>query len=153
MATRKKIIGGELTVKASGKTAASKVTITKKLAPKKTATAPAAASKTAVAKKAAKTAKVASKKTKKRAVVVAPEERAFWVNNGEVLHSLVDLGSCLPGMTARVYRFHADPDHHDFALWVAHVLLDPQCAAALRSAASVTAAELVVVKHLKRYAL
>lgn len=111
------------------------------------------ASKKVPAKKPIAAKKSAAKKSTKRTLIVTTPERAFWVNNGEVLHSLVDLRNCLPGMTARVYRYHADPEHHDFALWVEHVLGDAPCAAALRAASSVSSAEVVVVKHLKRYAL
>jgi hypothetical protein len=127
------------------------VTPQKKVATKKAASKPTV--KKAAPKKAAPAKKSTAKKNNKRQLVIATREHAFWVNNGEVLYSLVDLRDCLPGMTARVYRYHADYEHHDFALWVEHVLGDAACAAALRAAASVTAAEVVVIKHLKRYAL
>lgn len=123
----------------------------KKVAIKKASTT-SVARKPAAKKKAATKTSVTKKSTKRTLVITTPE-RAFWVNNGEVLRSLADLRNCLPGMTARVYRYHADPEHHDFALWVEHVLGDAACAAALRAASSVSSAEVVVVKHLKRYAL
>jgi hypothetical protein len=127
------------------------VTPTKKVASKKAASTTGV--KKAATKKVAATKKPAAKKTNKRELVVTTQETAFWVNNGEVLYSLVDLRDSLQGMTARVYRYHADYEQHDFALWVEHVLGDAACAAALRAVSSVTAAEAVVIKHLKRYTL
>lgn len=144
MATRKSIV---VTGEEKPETVAVKKTVVKKVTPKK------AVVKKAVAKKS--TSKVVTKKTagNKRPLVVAPQEQAFWVVNGEVLDSLAALLASISRMEPRVYYYHVHDDQHDFALWVEHVLGDAACAVALRGAKSPAAAVVVIEKHLKRYAL
>jgi len=147
-----------------------KKTVTKKSRPKasvkKTAAKPAAKAKVtkkAPAKKAA-TKKVATKKKTapkkpksaviKRAgkdLVYASDEQSFWVQNGEVLNSLLALNDAFGRMDTNIYQFHAHGDSNDFSIWVDTVLCDDKCAAALAKAKTPKSARTIVVKHLKLY--
>jgi len=144
MATRKSIV-------VTGEEKPESVTVKKAVAKK------AAAKKTAVKKAVAKKPeqKTTSKKAvvRKRELIVAPQDQAFWVVNGEVLDSLAALLESLSRMEPRVYYYHVHDDQHDFAIWVEHVLGDAACAVALRGAKNPNAAVVVIEKYLKRYAL
>lgn len=131
----------------------------------KKTTAKKAAKKTAVKKAAKKTTKKVAKKSVKKAakkstakktaekkpLVVADNERAFWVRNGMVLDSLLALKEAFDEMEREVFQYHVRPEQNDFAVWVSEVLCDDACAAALHKAKTPKTAQTVVVKHLKYY--
>lgn len=109
-----------------------------------------------VAKKAVK--KTAAKKTagkagKKKPLVMAPDEKSFWVTNGDVLNSLLALRDALAEMENAVYSYHAAKNQNDFAVWVDTVLCDSKCAKELAKAASPSKAKTIVNKHLKVYSV
>ena len=113
--------------------------VPKKVAPKKVV------KKASVKKVAPK--KVAAKKT----IVYADNTHSFWVNDGQVLNSLIALQDALLSMQESVFKHHVSKDKHDFADWVDSVLCDSTCAADLRKTKAPTSARTVVVKHLKSY--
>ncbi len=126
-----------------------KKTSTKKKAVKKV-------TKKAPAKKVTKATKKTSAKknsAKKAELVIALPDNAFWVNDGSVLHSLLDLADQLSMIDSDVFKHHVNSDKHDFAEWVEHVLLDADCAEALRRTKAPKSARTVVVTHLKRYSI
>ena len=102
-----------------------------------------------------KTAKQATKRTARtqasRPLVYATNHESFWVTDGQVLNSLRALRDALAVMDAEVYRFHATGEQNDFVVWVAQVLQDADCAAALEKARTPKTARAVVVRHLKHY--
>ena len=120
-----------------------KVTTTKKAAVKK------------VAKKVTskKTSVAAPKKAGKKVLLIANNQQSFWVNNGQILNSLLALESALGGMTKETFSYHVAKDRNDFAQWVEYVLVDAACAADLRKAKTVSSAKTAVKKHLKTYQL
>lgn len=128
-------------------------TVTKKSVAKK------APAKKVVAKKVTKKvvkkvpAKNATKASTKKPLVVAPNEKSFWVTNGAVLNSLIALRDALDEMEREVYSYHVSKEHNDFAAWVDAVLCDEKCAKDLAKAADPVKAKTVVVKHLKVYAV
>ncbi len=77
-------------------------------------------------KKAAKKAKKksTSKKTKKKPNLLAnaPEEHYFYVCDGSVIKSLVDLAFSLDSMPDGVFYFHVNDQKNDFATWVKEIL-------------------------------
>ncbi len=111
------------------------------------------AAKKATVRKAPK--KVGQKKAvtskSKRALVYADNRTSFWVQDGQILNSLVALRDAFATMSKATYHYHTSLDHNDFATWVALVLDDDVCAEALRHAKTLTAAKTIVVKHLKHY--
>lgn len=109
--------------------------VVKKAAPKKTAVS--------------STKKVTSKKTLR----IANNQQSFWVNNGQILNSLLALEAALASMSKETYAYHVAKGRNDFAQWVEYVLIDVACANDLRKAKTQTAAKAVVVKHLKTYQL
>ncbi|MFN3692601.1 MAG: hypothetical protein ACK4SL_00705 [Candidatus Paceibacteria bacterium] len=88
-------------------------------------------------------------KSKAAPVVVVPAELAFWTINGVVYHSLSELADGFATMEGRVYRYHADKDHQDFAVWVSSVFMNKQLSTLLKKAATPKAAEKVIRTHLK----
>ncbi len=121
-----------------------------------------AAKKSASGTKTKATAKKAAKKTSakkatsrkvatKRTLLSASEDKSFWVTNGEVLNNLLELAECLKRMESRVYKYHTADGRNDFALWVADVLLDGECATDLKKAKTASGASKVAVRHLKKY--
>ena len=87
--------------------------------------------------------------TKTAPIVTVPGELAFWTVDGVVYHSLAELAEGLQGMAGRVYRYHADKDHQDFANWVASVFMNKPLAALLKKATTPKAAEKIIRTHLK----
>ncbi len=125
-----------------------------------------------VAKKA-KAAKKISKKTTAKSARKAPQKNkrttstkksmpkltvvsgrtCFWVKDGTVLQSLVDLNNALSAMQEEVFAYHVRRNKNDFADWVECVLKDKECATALRKSKKPHTARTVVVKYLKGYTL
>ena len=106
--------------------------------------------KKAVAKKTVK--KVASKKADtKKVLVYADNAHSFWVNDGQVLNSLIALSEAMAGMEKAVFTHHVNKEKNDFADWVESVLCDGDCAKDLRKAKTPSSVKTVVSKHLKLY--
>jgi hypothetical protein len=97
--------------------------------------------------------KSAQSASQKRELVYAPDHASFWVNDGQILNSLVALKDALDKMETEVYRYHTTNDRNDFAQWVESVLCDAECAASLAKARTPKSAKTVVVRHLKLYSL
>ncbi len=109
-----------------------------------------------VVKKTVKKAekKVSKKKpTKKQkpALIVASDTASFWVNNGPVLNSLAALEEALLVITVEQFKFHAGGQQNDFAIWVETILLDKECAKALKKAKTQKTASKKVGAALKKY--
>ncbi|MBP9717451.1 MAG: hypothetical protein KBD44_01915 [Candidatus Pacebacteria bacterium] len=96
-------------------------------------------------------AKKATTKSKSAAtdIVCVSAEFAFWTIDGVVYHSLSELADGLSAMEGRVYRYHADKDHQDFAAWVSSVFMKKPLATLLKKATTAKAAEKVIRTHLK----
>ncbi|MES2749686.1 MAG: hypothetical protein V4606_04820 [Patescibacteria group bacterium] len=140
MKTTTKKVAAKKVAKATPKKAVAKKVITK---PVKPAVKKLAAPKT-VAKK---TSTAPALKT----LVVASSHNSFWMNDGQILNTLVALAGALRGMDAAVYKYHTNNGRHDFANWVDDVLGDIDCAVDLRTCKTAKTAQAVVVKHLKKY--
>ena len=108
-----------------------------------------------VAKKATRKSvtKKATKKTEKKPLIYAENQESFWVNNGQVLNSLVALRDALNEMEKEVYLYHAGSAQNDFAAWVDAVLSDTACAKDIQKAKTPKSAEAVINKHLKFYSV
>jgi hypothetical protein len=137
----------------------SKKSVAKKT-PVKKVVAKTVAKKTVVKKVAMKSAakKSVSKKTTtktkaKKSLVLASNDKSFWVANGAVLNSLVALRDALDEMEKEVYSYHVSKEHNDFASWVDVVLYDTQCAAELKKAGTPVKAKSVVAQRLKVYSI
>jgi outer membrane protein assembly factor BamD (BamD/ComL family) len=73
------------------------------------------------------------------------------MNDGQILNTLEALALALKNMDTAVYKYHTADGRHDFANWVEDVLVDTDCAAALRKAKTPKSAHTIVVKHLAVY--
>ncbi len=135
-------------------------TITKKVAVKKVALKKVVAKKSVaksgvVSVKKVKETKSVTKKIKsapaKKTLAVASSHNSFWMNDGQILNTLVALAGALRKMEAAVYKYHTNNGRHDFANWVDDVLADGECASDLRKCKTAKTANATVVKHLKGY--
>ena len=125
--------------------------LAKKAAPKKTAVKKAVKIKARSTK--LKTKKVSAMKKPSKDLVFASDQESFWVQNGEILNSLMALRDAFAEMEKDVYKFHATGDQNDFSIWVGPVLCDSDCAADIAKAKTQKGARTAVVKHLKLYVI
>jgi dienelactone hydrolase len=133
------------TIKKETKTVAKKVALKKVVKSKATTVKVAGVVPKKVASK-----KIAGPKIKKD-LVVASNYNSFWMNDGQILNTLAALEGALKKMENDVYKYHTNLGRHDFANWVEDVLLDTECATALRKAKTAKSAHTVVVKFLAQY--
>lgn len=110
-----------------------------------------AASKKVAVKKVVKKAVSKAKNTTLRPLTYAPNEKSFWLHDGQVLNSLVALNEALSEMEKAVFLHHVTKEKNDFADWVEQVLNDLDCAAYLRKAKTPKTAKAAVVKSLRFY--
>jgi 23S rRNA maturation-related 3'-5' exoribonuclease YhaM len=143
MPTSKKIATKKVAKKSVVKKAPVKKT-SKKTATKKVA-------KKAPTKKVAK--KTPTKNQEKKPLILATNDKSFWVTNGDVLNSLVALRDALDEMEKEVYSYHVSKEHNDFANWVDAVLCDAECATELKQAETPMKAKTVVSRRLKVYSV
>ncbi len=103
------------------------------------------------ARKSAKVTKKPPVKKSSRVLVCASDDRCFWTSDGKILRDLEELADALHGMEDEIFAHHVTKDKNDFANWVEDVLLDDDCAEALRKARKSSTAQKVVIKQLKLY--
>lgn len=105
-------------------------------------------------KKAATSVKKAAKKAQNfKALVCAVDGECFWARDGQVLSNLADLSFAIGSMDDEIFLHHVTKDKNDFADWVEHVLMDKECAQALRKAQKKTQAKKIVELHLRGYSI
>jgi hypothetical protein len=78
-------------------------------------------------------------------------ELCFWVNNGPILSSLMDLRRALKEMSEEQFRHHVAKDKNDFAVWVGGVLCDERCSKQLHKVKNKEEALVVVEEAIKAY--
>jgi hypothetical protein len=66
----------------------------------------------------------------------APEERAFWSNDGRILKDMKDLLEALANMSDQTFAYHCNELKKDFSNWVRDILDDEKLAADLEKAAN-----------------
>lgn len=101
--------------------------------------------------KKGKKIKKTAKKSMKKIMMVATDDRCFWTHDGPVLRNLSDLAHAFTKITNDQYKYHVNKQKNDFAAWVEFVLLDPECARALRKVKSRIEARASVLKAIKSY--
>jgi hypothetical protein len=84
-------------------------------------------------------------------LVVAPDEKRFWLHTGETLASLQELADSFAAMDALLFSHHVTKEKNDFARWVEDVLDDVACALSLRRTRTPKSARVVVIRHLQKY--
>ena len=58
----------------------------------------------------------------------ASPEQCFWINNGQILKNLDELGNALGQMGDESYSYHANKEKNDFSRWVNDVIGDQKLA-------------------------
>lgn len=87
------------------------------------------------------------------ALPAAMAQEAFWVSNGEILHTVADLADALREMDEATFRHHVNAEKNDFATWVAAVLQEEACAADLQRAKTIRSTRTAALKCLRNYNL
>jgi len=156
MPTSKKIATKKVAKKNVAKKAPAKKAVKRAVAKKVTKKTPAKkvvkkAAKKSLVKKVSK--KTTAKNQAKKPLMLASNDKSFWVTNGAVLNSLLALRNALDEMEKEVYSYHVSKEHNDFANWVDAVLCDTQCAAELKRAHTPVKARSVVTRRLKVYSI
>lgn len=68
----------------------------------------------------------------KRMLSNTSPERAFWVNNGPILRSIIELAGAAKKLTPQQFAHHVNNAKNDFAKWVEDVIRDSELAKKLR---------------------
>ena len=79
-----------------------------------------------------------------------PDEVAFWVSDGRVLHDLAELAAALETMNDDTYAYHANATKNDFVSWVGDVIGDQTLVTDLARVANRAAATAAVQTRLAR---
>lgn len=122
----------------------------KKTAPKKTTAAKTTKRRTTTAARAPAKRKQTQAST---ALPAAMAQEAFWVSDGEILHTMADLADALRDMDEITFGHHVNRQKNDFATWVEEVLGETDCAADLRRAKTPRSARTATLKCLRNYNL
>lgn len=69
----------------------------------------------------------------KRILSNTPPEKAFWVNNGPVIKSIIELAAAAKKLTPLQFAHHVTAAKNDFAKWADEVVKDSKLARKLRS--------------------
>lgn len=75
-----------------------------------------------------------NKEEAKRILSNTSPERAFWINNGQVLKSIMELPAAAKKMTVEQFTHHVNAAKNDFAKWIDEVIGDKELAKKLRLA-------------------
>ena len=78
-----------------------------------------------------------------------PAEKAFWVNNGQVLKNLIELATAAKKLTAEQFAHHVSSTKNDFAKWVDEVIRDSELAKEIRKARTKEDMAKAVINRLK----
>ena len=68
----------------------------------------------------------------KRILSNTPPDKAFWVNNGPVLKSIIELAAVAKKLTEQQFMHHVNKAKNDFAKWADEVVRDSELARQLR---------------------
>ncbi len=68
----------------------------------------------------------------KRILSNTPPDKAFWVNNGPVLKSIIELAAAAKKLTEQQFMHHVNKTKNDFAKWADEVVRDSELARQLR---------------------
>ena len=68
----------------------------------------------------------------KRILSNTAPEKAFWVNNGPIVKSIIELTTAAKNLTIAQFMHHVNSAKNDFAKWVGEVIRDSELAQQLR---------------------
>ncbi|MBI2142677.1 hypothetical protein HYU15_04300 [Candidatus Woesearchaeota archaeon] len=78
-----------------------------------------------------------------------PQEVSFWLSDGRIIRSAVELADAARTMSDEVYEYHANQRKNDFADWVRDIIKDEELAYAVRKATDKKGLEDAIGKRLK----
>jgi hypothetical protein len=86
---------------------------------------------------------------RKRIMSEVIPEKAFWINNGPVVHSLKELASVIQTLTPQQFAHHVTKERNDFAKWIQDVIGDRHLAKRVKSLKNKDAVAGVVTEHIE----
>ncbi len=90
-----------------------------------------------------------AKETKINVLSTVPLEQVFWTVDGQSFASLVELMQGIKVMEGRVYNYHADPKHQDFAKWINVVVGDRALSIQVKKSSSQKETYKIINHYLK----
>ena len=106
--------------------------VTKKTA-KKAATKKATKKSIKIIKKTPRTSvKIAKKVPRRKLTMTVAPDKVFWIYQGPIVSSLIELRDILPGLRQEQFEHHVNEGKNDFSLWIEFVLSEPALAKLLR---------------------
>ena len=93
------------------------------------------------------------KRAPHKAIVDAPPEQCFWVNNGPVLKNVIELEHALKdgSISDEQFRYHTSRGRNDFSSWIQNVLHDETCSKALARVKTKKTAIRILSEHIKHH--
>lgn len=92
-----------------------------------------------------------SKNTPAKDLFRAQGDNRFWIYNGPVLETLVDLRDALVAITDEQFNHHVTLEKNDFASWVEGVLMESALAAKMRSYRTRKSIHKLIEVYLKKH--
>ena len=90
-----------------------------------------------------------TKLAKRRRVLKSVDEsRAFYLQNGKKLTSLLEFAKELERMDDNLFRNHVNSDRNDFSKWIEDVFGERKLSRRLNEVSDKTDAQITVLKHL-----
>ncbi len=80
----------------------------------------------------------------------AQGDQRFWIFNGPVLETIMDLRDALVAITDEQFNHHVTLEKNDFASWVENVILEPALAKKMRSYRTRKSIHKLVEVYLKK---
>ncbi len=77
---------------------------------------------------------VMTKITAKKLLADVPDDKRFWVSDGETVKNLAELEMALKQMSDETYSYHYNEEKCDFSMWVRDVIGDDELASNLENA-------------------
>jgi hypothetical protein len=85
---------------------------------------------------------------RRRMMKSVSENRAFYLNDGKRVDSIIQLAYVLDRIDDNVFRSHVCDERNDFSRWVEDIFGDKKLSKKLRNANDRLDAQIVVLKHL-----
>ena len=91
-----------------------------------------------------------TKEEAKRILSNTAPERAFWVNNGPIVKSVIELATAAKKLTPAQFMHHANKAKNDFARWVEEVIRDSELARQIKKVKTKEGLASAVTSRLKQ---
>lgn len=77
----------------------------------------------------------------------SPQENAFYVHNGKILHNLDELSAELITIDKETFKYHVNDEKNDFSNWIRDIFHSPELAWELSSTHDLYSTREILEKH------